>query len=206
MRQTAGSRNQRDERCCPPTAISCENAGGCRPLGGCDRSALAKCGRRDAADWASRSSAVDPRDRSASATEPHSGGSRRLLRSPLRPLPARRHSHRALGARSASAAVKPPIPPPTIATRTEQGISFRPFPWPQSRFAVIRGRSWPIRHKGMGYPGDPIAGARSDANRMLRQGEPESRMGHADNGCLLPGCVDRLIRASKSKPWLLACL
>jgi hypothetical protein len=30
-------------------------------------------------------------------------------------------------ARSASAAVRPPIPPPTIAMRSEPGISFRPF-------------------------------------------------------------------------------
>jgi hypothetical protein len=37
-----------------------------------------------------------------------------------------------------------------------------------------------MRHKGTGYPGDPIAGARSDANRMLRQDERESRMRHAD--------------------------
>ncbi len=47
------------------------------------------------------------------------------------------------------------------------GHFFRTF-LSAARFAVFRGRPWPIRHKGAGYPGDPFAGARSDANRMLR--------------------------------------
>src|SRR5882672_2988542 len=56
-------------------------------------------------------------------------------------------------ARNASAAVRPPIPPPTIATRTEPGIFSDLFYAPQSRTArgcklgaVIRARSRPVRH------------------------------------------------------------
>src|SRR6266850_7528074 len=104
-------------------------------------------------------------------------------------------------ARSASAAVRPPIPPPTIAMRSELGISFRPFLWAAVTVCGYpRQILAPMRHKGMGYPGDPIAGARSDANRMLRQDERESRMRHADKvASFLDALIDSFEHRNQSR-------
>src|SRR5271168_331827 len=89
-------------------------------------------------------------------------------------------------ARSASAAVKPPIPPPTIAMRSELGISrtlavsrnHEPCEASERlRSRVSAGYLGRRATIGIGLGWRTQAGARSDANRTYRQGDGRSWTG-----------------------------